>query len=234
MRRLILIIALTFSMLVKAQKLKPFAAVGLDYRQELIDIEDVPRGGSLTSTYGELTHAKFWQALSLHGRFGIKTKNNWLFSIVGYTRYNPNHYLEDPYSISGPTTTNFNENTKSKSKIKFDVFLDVEKKIKLSKNEEKYLTILSGLGLMNINSQADLYYKPNIPGGTSEPKKYVGSYFDFGPKLSLGYQFKKIKGSLDAYFTEDELKTNLTAMWVGVTISYELNLKRKKDNSKQR
>jgi hypothetical protein len=158
---------------------------------------------------------------------GIKTKKNWLLSIVGNTRYNHNHYSEDPLIPSGPTVYYYNENTKEKEKIKLDVFFDVEKKIRIRRNKERFLTILTGLGLTNINSQVDITYRRNnYTGGTNDPIRYKGSYLHFGPKFSLGYQYKKIKSSLDAYFIEDPLKTNLTSLWIGAAISYEMSLKK--------
>jgi hypothetical protein len=212
-----------------AQKHKPVPvfSFGLDYRQTPIDIEDVPRGPSLTSTFGELTDFDFWRVLSVHGRLGIKTKSNWLLSIVGYTRYNHNHYVEDPLMPSGPTVYVYNENTKDKERFKFDVFVDLEKKIRLKRNQDKFFTILAGLGLTNINSQVDIIYQKNNTGGTTIPTKYKGTYLQLGPKLSLGYQQKRIKSSLDAYFIEDPLKTDLTSLWLGATISYEMRLKKK-------
>jgi hypothetical protein len=210
------------------QQKETFAGFGLDFRQDPIDIEDVPRGPSLTSTYGKLTHLNFWKVLSIHGRLGIKSKDNWLFSIVCYTRYNPNHYVEYPFIPSGLTSLSYNENAKAKKRIKFDLFLDIEKKLRIRRNLEKYLTILAGLGLTNINSQANLTYQRNDnSGGTPEPISYKGSYLHFGSRFSLGYQYKRLKCSLDAYVIEDPLKTDLTSLWLGATISYELNLKKR-------
>lgn len=211
-----------------AQQPRIFISAGVDYRTDPIDIEDIPRGPIPSSTYGDLTGFAFWKVLSIHGRVGIKTKDNWLFSVVTYTRYNHNHFLEDPYSPSGPTTTNYNENTKDKEKIKFDIFFDVEKKIRVRKKQEKYLTILAGVGFTNINSGTDFTYRMNLPGGPSEPVRYKGSYLHFGPKLSLGYQYKRVKGSLDGYIIEDPLQIDLTSLWLGATISYELKLRKKK------
>jgi hypothetical protein len=52
--------------------------------------------------------------------------------------------------------------------------------------------------------------------------------FHFGPRLSLGYEYKKIKASLNAFIIEDPELTNLTSLWIGATIGYEMLLKKKK------
>lgn len=207
------------------QQKQLFTGVGIDYRQDPIDIEDVPRGPSLQSTYGYLTHNDFWKVLSIHGRAGIKIKQTWIFSLVSYVRYGRSHYLEDPYTPSGPTITSFNPHTTSRSKARFDVFIDAEKKLRIRKRREKYLTIMVGLGFTNINSGVSLSYRSNISGNIIS---YKGSYLHFGPRFSLGYQYKKIKGSLDAYVIEDPLKTNLTSVWTGATISYEFVWKKRR------
>jgi hypothetical protein len=232
MKEFTTIIFLLVTTLSYGQNKKPdwLLSFGIDYRQSPIDIEDASSGPLMPiarSTFGELTDYSFWKVLSIHGRLGIKTKDNWLIYIVGNTRYNHNYYLEDPCRPTGPTTTiaYCNENTKDKEKIKFDLFFDIEKKLRLKKRQEKYLTVLAGLGFTNINSHTDVTYQSNF---NSDTIRYFGSYLHFGPKFSLGYQYKRVKGSLDAYLVEDHIQSNLTALWIGATISYEMILKKKK------
>ncbi|GEM_PF-3251997 len=206
-----------------------FIEAGLDYRTYPIDVEDAPRGPLPTSTYGSLTGDGFWKTLSIHGRFGIKTKKNWLFSVALHSRYNHNHFIEDPHIPNSQISYYYNENAKDKKKIKFDVFAEVEKKIKIKRNQEKYLTILGGLGFVNINSQTDItYLKNNISGNPPQLTRYKGSFKHFGPKFSLGYQYKRIKSSIDTYVIEDPGLTNYTSLWFGASLSYELMLKSKK------
>lgn len=228
MRLIFFSLFLTISFFSTAQLKGSFLCFGIDYRWYPTDIEDAS-SGPLTpingSTFGELTDSRFWQVLSIHGRLGIEAKKKWLFSIVCNARYNHNNYIEDPYIQTGPTSGSFIKNTREKKKIKLDVFFDIEKKIRLVKKQEKYLTLLAGLGFTNINSHTSVTYKSNI---SSEIKTYTGSYLNFGPKFSIGYQYKKIKGSLDTYMIEDPLKSNLTSLWLGATVSYEIRLKNKK------
>jgi hypothetical protein len=221
-----------FSTTIIGQKNKHIINIGIDYRTYPIDIEDTPvdaSGGLQSSTYGDLTGDGFWKTISIHGRYGVLTKKKWCFSIAAYARYNHNHYTKEPYYVIAPTVLGTDPNTPDKSKLKIDLFLDIEKKITLKKNRENYLFFIGGVGLTNINSGTDIdYIKNNYPGGSQQPARYKGNFLNFGPRFSVGYQHNKIKGSLDAYFIEDPGLTDLLSLWFGVTISYEIALKRKK------
>ena len=115
-----------------------------------------------------------------------------------------------------------------KKNFKYDAFLDIEKKVQIKKDSEKYLFVLAGIGFTNINTHFDVFLQDTLPTGPVEGKRYVGSFFRFSPHLSIGYQYEKIKASLDSYIIEGPDRTNLTSLWLGATISYEINLKRKK------
>jgi hypothetical protein len=228
MKYIFFFIGFIVSVSVKSQKTEILTSFGIDYRTYPIDIEDAQQGPLPTSTYGELTGSAFWKVLSVHGKLGVKTKDNWLFSLSLYSRYNHNHFLDDPYIPNSPNSYYYNEDTRAKNKIKFDVFVETEKKIRIKRNHEQYFTMLLGVGYTNLNSNTDItYLKNNVSGGTAQPTIYKGSFQQFCPKLSIGYQYKKIKGSIDSYFIEDPLLTNYTSIWLGATISYELVLKKR-------
>lgn len=231
MKSLLTAALLFFSFCAFSQNSHWLLSAGVDYRQYPIDIEDAPLGGLPSSTYGDLTGDKFWKTASIHVRACFRLTHNWQLSIVGYTRYNHNHFTEDPYQADGATTTVYNENTLDKHKIKFDVFADIEKKIRLSKMQEKYLILLGGLGFTNINSGTNFQYLINGPVGTvPQPAIYKGSFLHFGPRCSIGYQYKRIRTTIDAYFIEDPELTNYTSLWLGAAFSYDLLLNRKKKN----
>jgi hypothetical protein len=199
-----------------------FFSCGLDYRQYPIDIEDVPRGGY--SSNGYFYGEKFWQTASLHSGFGIVMKKNWQLSITPYFRYNHLHWLKGKnYSIpeSGKRM--------DKKNVKFDLFLDVEKKFQIKKDKPRFITVCAGIGYVNMNTRYNLTLRDTLPsGGLADIKHYEGTLLHFGPRLSLGYQYEKIKAFLDAYMIEGPDLTNLTSLWIGGTISYEMPLKKKK------
>lgn len=208
-----------------AQQKQFFIGAGIDYRQDPIDIENVPRGPSLTENYGYLTHINFWKVLSIHARTGFQAKHNWAFSLALYARYNGNHYTEDPYVQSGGSVAAFNEHAPSVSKARFDIFIDTEKKFRVRRGQEKFVFVMTGLGLTNINSGVNLSYRSNFSGALI---RYKGSYLHFGPRICMGYQYKAIKVSLEAYLTEDALKTNISSLWTGASISYMFDFKKRK------
>ena len=87
---------------------------------------------------------------------------------------------------------------------------------------------MAGVGFTNINSQFDITLTDSLASIPYPSHHYHGTLFHFGPRVSLGYQYNKLKASLDAYVIEDPLKTDLTSLWIGVTINYEMLLKKKK------
>jgi hypothetical protein len=88
---------------------------------------------------------------------------------------------------------------------------------------------MAGIGFININTRYDVVLRDTLENGYVTPgKRYQGRFVYFGPRISLGYQYKKIKASLDAFVIEDPALTNLTSLWIGATISYEMILRKKK------
>lgn len=205
-----------------------FIEAGLDYRIYPIDVEDAPNGPLPSSTYGSLTGDGFWKTISIHGRWGILTKNYWAFSFSTYIRYNHNHYKEEPYYIVAPTVLGTDQNTPDKSKLKFDFFFDIEKKVRTRKTSKNYLFLLGGIGFTNVNSGTNFPYLRGVFTGSPQPARYKGSFLHIGPRFSLGYQYKRIKSSIDIYIIEDPGLTNYTSLWFGASLSYELMLKSKK------
>ncbi len=213
----------TLSQLSKKELIFSF---GLGYRQYPIDIEDVSRGplpkdGGLPSNDN-----KFWQSWSIHGSAGRAMKKNWIVSASIYSRYNLLHRTKG-ININ---TTPFTQNVSVKKNFKYDFFLDIEKKFSIKKNKERYLFTIIGLGFTNINSKFDITLTDTTDTGPFPSRHYQGTLLHFGPRINLGYQYNKIKFSIDAYIIENPTLTNLTSLWIGGSLGYELPLKRKKSN----
>lgn len=215
-----IIIFLFTNVLVVAQK-DHLIEFGLDYRQYPVDIEDVPRGPYHSD--GSLSDAELWQVYSIHGAYGVTLKKNWSVSLCIYARYNHLHWLQGYNYVNPP------HDRKEKKNFKYDVFIDLEKKLQLRKNKEQSIFGIAGIGVTNMNTRFDIFLQDTLTTGPAAGTHYKGTYVHFSPRVSLGYQFKKIKGSLDAYMIEGPDLNNLTSLWLGVTLSYEIILK-KKDN----
>lgn len=223
MKFLLLNIILFYSYVVAAQKKISVLSFGIDYRLYPIDIEDVPRGPLPDNNGLPSDDGRFWQAVSIQGRYGIRFEKNWLISASLYTRYNLLHRLE---GVRYPNPA-FKQ-VKEKKNLKFDIFLDLEKKIRLKKEKERYFWGVAGLGFTNINSRFDIILTDTSEYGPFPEHHYKGTMLHFGPRLSFGYQYENIKASLDTYLIEDPALTNLTSLWFGATICYEISIKRKK------
>lgn len=200
-------------------------SAGLDYRPESIDIEDLPQG-PLPTSYTEFYGGDFWKTLSVHGRWAVALKKNWQFSIAGYSRYNHLNWLERGKDEQIPWEWQHLEEQK---RLKFDCFLEAEKKFRIKKTKERYLTIMAGLGFVNLNTHYNVFFKKDtLPSGIIRgDAHYEGNLAKFAPKLSLGYQYKRIKATIDAYVVEGQDLVDLTAAWIGATISYEILIRKK-------
>jgi len=230
MRLFFLCSAILISFCTSAQKTISFFSFGLDHRQYPIDIEDVPRGPSIDNNGLPSDDRRFWSVTSIHGRYGMIFGKNWFVSSAFYGRYNLLHRTESiNYFSPYPTVLEPSpKKIKERKNLKFDFFIDVEKKIKLKKSKEIYLFALAGIGFTNINSRFDITLTDSVNSIPFDSHHYHGTFLHFGPHLSLGYQYKKIKASLDAYVIEGPDLSNLTSLWTGATISYEVLLKKKK------
>lgn len=230
MKAVTLLFLLLAGLIVAGQKENQFLSFGFDYRQYPIDIEDVPRGPLPPDNGLPSDDSKFWRPLSIHGRYGFKLKRNWLLSVSFYGRYNLLHRLEginylSPYpTVLEPSPQKVIERKNSK----FDFFIDVEKKRKIKKGKEIYLFVLTGIGFTNINSKFDIILTDSLESRPFQSHHYYGTLLHFGPHISLGYQYEKVKASLDAYMIENPTLANLTSLWIGGTISYEITLRKKK------
>ncbi len=220
--------------LVVAQQPKPMWVVsaGIDYRQFPIDIENTGRGPLPASSYGEMTGDGFWKTLSVSGSIGLRKADGWEFSLVSYFRYNHNHYTEDPYKPDGASAFIFNKNAAGKSKLKLDLFLCAGKRFSLGHKGHSFLVTQAGAGFTNINSGTDIVYQRNLVAGT-ETAVYKGSYFHFGPSVSIGYQYKRFRFLVEAFMIEDPSKSGLTSVWSGAGLYYDLTLKRKRRTAGQ-
>jgi len=222
MRSFFLTAILIISFSSVAQIKRTFISFGLDYREFPIDVEDVPRGGyhSKGGFYGE----RFWRTASILSRFGLSISRRWQFSLASYVRYNHMNWLEGK-SYYSPESFKRSE----KKNFKYDLFIDAEKKLNLKKNREHYLTVLAGIGFTNINTAYDVTYRYTLPGGgVFDSSHYKGTISHFTPRVSVGYQYKEIKFSFDTYIIEGADRTNLTALWMGASVSYEIWFKKRK------
>ena len=220
MKTTVLLFFFVTTSIVYGQKKSHFLSFGLDYRGYPIDIEDVPRGGY--SSNGLPDDSKFWQVTNLYGRVGIKLEKNFYLSLASYTRYNHLTWLQGD-NLASPVTYK----RKEKKNFKFDAFLDIEKKMPLKKNKERYFVALAGIGFTNINTRFDVFLQDTLPSGPTQGRRYQGNFLHFTPRVSLGYQYEKIKLTIDTYFIEGPDLTNLTSLWIGGTVSYEIALKKK-------
>jgi hypothetical protein len=208
-----------------AQQGKVVVAAGINYRTYPIDVEDIPPGpqGTTNGLPDADDDGKFWKTFSLYGSIGFKTTDNWLFSFSGYARHNLFHRLEG-INVLEPIP----KNIKKKKNFKYDFFIDIEKKIRLKKNQEKYLIGVVGAGISNINTRFDISIVDRYDTIFFAPKRYNGTYTKFTPRVSLGYQHKKIKYLINAYVIEDPGLIDLTSLWLGATLAYEFTLKKRK------
>jgi hypothetical protein len=220
------------SFVATAQKTTSFLSFGLDYRMYPIDVEDVPRGPLPSNKGLPSDDLKFWKASSIHGRYGFILEQNWLLSASLYGRYNLLHRVEgvnyfSPYpTVLEPSP----QKVKERKNFKFDFFIDVEKKIKLKKSKERYFFALAGIGFTNINSRFDIILIDSVESIPFASHHYNGTLLHFSPRISLGYQYNKLKASMDAYIIEDPTLANLTSLWIAASMSYEMVFKKRKKN----
>ena len=230
MKHFFLFIVISISFRAFAQKPTPFLSYGLDYRMYPIDIENAPRGPLPSDNGLPADDSKFWKVLSIHGRYGFILEQNWLLSASLYSRYNLLHRVQgiNYYSPSPTVLEPSDRKVKERKNLKLDFFIDAEKKMKLKKNKERYFFALAGIGFTNINSRFAIVLTDSVESIPFDSRHYKGTLFHFSPRISLGYQYNKLKASLDAYIIEDPTLANLTSLWIGATISYEMLLKKKK------
>jgi hypothetical protein len=216
---------MVFSVLTFGQSGNSFTHFGMDYRQYPIDIENVPEGPYHSN--GSPSDMKFWKVFSIHGAYGLRLEKNWNMSLCINARYNHLHWRQGYNYVNPP------RDRKERKNFKCDVFLDFEKKVRLKKNKEQFFFGIAGIGVTNINTKFDISLQDTLSTGPIAVKHYEGTYAHLSPRISLGYQHKKIKGSLDAYIIEGPDLTNLTSLWLGATLSYEINLKKIKTHDRE-
>jgi hypothetical protein len=217
MRRSLLFIALciVFSASGQIKNSRYFFSVGINYRDYPVDIEDAPRG-ALPRDEGGFYGSQFWQTASLQAGAGKNFKKNWQLSITLHGRYNHFHWLELPRE--GLVNA---QSLKEKKNFKYDLFLEMEKGFRLKKKKERFFIVSAGIGPVNMNTRYNLTLKGVTPSGTMYEQDFKGTLFRIAPRISLGYQFKKIKMTLDAIVVEGAQLANYTALWWGATLRYE-------------
>ena len=224
MRLLLVNIAVLISSVLYSQKKVAFVSLGINYRSYPIDIENVPRGPY--SSNGLPDDEKFWKVLSFNSGAGTKLKKNWQISLSICTRYNHLTWLQGRNLATPPV-----EKRREKKNLKFDFFTQVEKQLQLKKRQKQCFFIAVGVGLINLNTKYKVFLQDTLPSGPTQGKMYEGTYLHFSPNLSIGYQYEKIRASIDAHIIEGPDQTNLTSLWIGGTICYEIILRRKKVES---
>ena len=202
-------------------KSKYIFSLGLEYRQLPIDIENSPRNGSISGNdvfYG----LDFWRALNLQVSLGMDLKKNWNVSLVNYTRYNHLHWLELPED----GVAEF-QDLDEKKNFKYDLFINLEKKKRLSIRKDHFLIILGGVGLANLNTRYNVYFKDTLPSGAVYEERFKGTFLRFTPRLGLGFKFHNITTSLNTIVIEGPDLTNLASLWIGLNVRYEIRLNKK-------
>jgi hypothetical protein len=196
-------------------------SLGLEYRQLPVDIEDLPGGGNSSGNdvfYG----LDFWRSLSIQSRAGINLRNNWQASIISYIRYNHLHWLELPEDGIAEL-----QDLKEKRNLKYDLFFAFEKRKLLKKNKEKYLFVSTGIGLSNLNTRYNVYFKDTLASGAIYEEWFKGTFLRFTPRVGLGFQFQNLIVSINGIVIEGPDLMNLTSLWLGINIAYEIRLKAK-------
>ena len=209
----------------RCQKHSPafFAVAGAEYRQYQIDVEDVPRGPLPGNNGLPSDDSRFWKAISLDAQFGVRVREKWSVSLSTCVRYNLLHRLEG-INIDKP----YPKSIKEKKNFKYDLFFDIEKNIRLKKNKERYLFAIAGIGFTNINSAFDIILTDSYESGIFPSHHYQGTFLHFTPHINIGYRYKKIRVSVNTYFVEDPLLANLTSLWIGSSVNYEIDIRKKK------
>jgi hypothetical protein len=200
-----------------------FIDAGIDYRQFPIDIEDVPRGPSLQSNGGFYSW-DFWTAFSLNVRYGIETKKYWSIALSWYIRYNHLCWTKGrnfSYSI-------FEPNPPGKKVFKYDILLEAEKRFRVGKKKTNTINVLAGAGWVNLNTRYNVVLRDTFLTYLGPIKHYSGNVARFAPKFSIGYQYKRIRTSIDGYIIEGHDLNGLTALWVGWSLAYEFRLHARK------
>lgn len=200
------------------QKKAIVSSVGVDYRQTPTDIENVPRGAY--SSNGDFYGRKFWEVPSLYLKTGLQQNRNWLFSVSSYFRYNHMNWT------SGHTTdTVYPYGQKERKNFKFDIIVDAEKKVRF-KNSKGNLFFVGGIGVININTGYDITLQDSTLNGLGDPRHYKGTLMRLAPRISVGYQYKPVKFSVDCYLVEGPDLTGLASLWIGACLSYEFYLRK--------
>jgi hypothetical protein len=219
MKAFALFICLSISFISSAQSRLPFLEFGLSNRQDPIDIEDVPRGA--ISFNGGFYSSEFWKVNNLNLRIGIEWQHLWSLSLAGYGRYNHLQWK------GGDNLTIPDYKRQDVKNFKYDLFLDLERTFKFKKHKNQNLFSLVGIGVTNLNTHYDVFIRDTLPTGLTGGRHFEGDVTHFGPRLSLGYQYQKIKFSLDAFVIEGSSLTGLTSLWLGASLNYRLYVKRK-------
>jgi hypothetical protein len=197
-----------------------FISAGINYRQYPIDIEDVPLGGYHSN--GEFYSSKFWKTASLQAGVGKEFKKNWQLSLTLHGRYNHFYLLELPREGLMDT-----QHLKQRKNFKYDLFLEAEKGFHLKKKKQRYFLVSAGLGLINMNTRYNMTIPGIHPSGTPYELHFEGTLFRVSPKISLGYQYKRIKAELDVIVIEGPDLTGLVSLWFGATARYEFPVRKK-------
>ena len=214
MKPAFIIILLIQSIPAYVQKKELLLDIGLDYRQHPIDIENVSRGGY--SSNGGFYGSKFWQTPSALINIGYPLNQHLIFSASGYIRYNHFHW---PDELDYTLDVSRWEEIKN---WKYDFFIQAEKRFLFRKKSTNLFANL-GLGVVNMNTRYNFSIRATNSQG-QDSLHFNGTLTRIAPRVSVGYQYRKLRVSTDCYVIEGPQLINLASLWIGWTMSYELKL----------
>jgi hypothetical protein len=197
-------------------------SAGINYRDAPIDVENIPMGPIPHGNSGFFGR-HFFKTASIQTGINRQLKKNWLIALTLHGRYNHSQFLRLPGEGDADT-----QHLGQKKSFKFDFFLEVEKGLPVKKNKRRYLIASAGGGLVNLNTGYNMTLQGTTPSGTNYEKHFQGTFLRLAPKIGIGYQYESFKLTFDAIVIEGEQLIELTALWLGATLHYEFEIKKRK------
>lgn len=224
MNRIFVLILFT-NLSASAQDKNILLTAGIVYKGHPFDIEDVPRGGNYSGG-GDFFGWEFWDVWGLHAQVALPLNNNWILSTEGNIRYNHFHWTEGYNSYTSGTVAYYNADRSFKRNFKYDAFILAERIVDLNKKRNGHYFVNAGVGLINMNTRYNVTLQDTVNGTPLGVEHYNGTLMRLSPKMSLGYQYKFLRFSVDGCITEDPSLMNLTSLWLGVTFGYQFNIRK--------
>lgn len=218
---IILLFLISFSVITYAQlKNAPKINVGIARRPELFELENDffrPRYTKGYQFYGLSYMKPTALALELSQRLNHE---RWLVQFSNYFSYN---YLVTPVD-------SFNRPKKDLKSFKYDCFIDVNYEIRFRKFKHSFIYVGVGIGRMNISKKFDYNYPTgeldNNGNIVFTPRSTSLSFW--APRISVGFEFRKINAFVTAHYTPDEDLDSNPSLWVEYKLLYSFQLKKRK------